>query len=151
RTGRRAGPGPARCASGRRGGACRGGSACPAGRPDGASAELLRELDPVPVRVEDVEEADLSLQLDDDPDLDARLAQPVGLPLQVVDVDVRDAAVLSRLPLGEADLHPATPQARPALVEVERELLEAERLAVEATPLVEVADVVPDGRRHLVS
>src|SRR5262249_257957 len=50
--------------------------------------------------------------------------------------------------LGEADLHLAAAQRRPVLLEVDRELLEAEQVAVEATAFVEVADVVPDRRRH---
>ena len=65
------------------------------------SYELLGELDPVPVGVVDVEQAHLALELEDDPDVHAGVAQAVGLRLQVVDVDVRDAAVLLRLALGE--------------------------------------------------
>src|SRR5438876_220169 len=74
-------------------------------------------------------------------------AQPLRLVLQVGDLDVRDA-VLARLALREPDLHLSVLERRPAPVEVDRDLLEAELLPVEAAPLVEVADVVPDRRRQ---
>src|SRR5882757_7286108 len=107
------------------------------------SLQLLSQLNAIPVRVVDIEEPHLAGQLEDNPDLDASLAQPVGLLLEVGDVDVRDALV-ARLPLREPDLHLASPELRPAGVEVDGELLEAEHLLVEAAALVEVADVVPD-------
>src|SRR4029077_10476057 len=86
-------------------------------------------------------------QLEDDPDLDARVAQPSGLAFEVGDVDVRDAVVV-RLAMREPALHLAPLKRRPAPIEVDRDLLEAEQIAVEAAPLVEVADVVPDRGRH---
>ena len=89
----------------------------------------------------------ISAELDDDPDLDARLPQTLGLGLQVVDLDVRDA-VLARLALREPDLHPAALGRHPVLLGVVEQLAEAKRLAVEAPRRVEVADVVPDRRRH---
>src|SRR5256714_14615995 len=109
--------------------------------------QLLSQLNAIPVRVVHVEEPHLARELEDDPDLDARLAQPVGLLLEVGDVDVRNALV-ARLALREPDLHLASPELRPARVEVDRELLEAEHVLVEAATLVEVADVVPDRGRH---
>src|SRR6266566_30631 len=116
------------------------------GRSIRAPLKLLRELDSVPVRVVDVQQPHLALQLEDDADVDAAGAQAVGLRLQVLNVDVGDGAVRLRLSLGEADLHRAVAEMRPPLGEVDRDLLEPERLAVEPSPLVEVADVVPDGR-----
>src|SRR5438034_4927405 len=109
--------------------------------------QLLSQLNAIPVRVVHVEEPHLARQLEDDPDLDASLAQPVGLLLEVGRVDVRDAFV-ARLALREPDLHLASPELRPARVEVDGELLEAEHVLVEAATLVEVADVVPDRGRH---
>src|SRR3954468_5727964 len=109
--------------------------------------QLLSQLNAIPVGVVHVEEPDLARQLEDDPDLDARLAQSIGLLLQIGDVDVRDALV-ARLALREPDLHLASPELRPARVEVDGELLEAEHVLVEAAALVEVADVVPDRGRH---
>ena len=89
--------------------------------------QLLGELDPVAVRVVDVEEAHLARQLDDDPDLDARLAQPVGLRLQVG--RRRRARRPSSLGSPSASPISISPRrsSRPALVEVDGELLEAER------------------------
>ena len=52
-----------------------------------AFVQHLRELDPVSVRVEDVEQAHLAVQLEHDADVDARGAQTLGLRLDVVDVD----------------------------------------------------------------
>ena len=86
--------------------------------------------------------------LDDDTDVHAGGAELLRFGLHVVDVDVRDDAVVLRLALGEPDLHRASLDVRPALLEVDGALLEPERLAVEASGGVEVADVVPDGRRH---
>src|SRR5436305_4176984 len=112
-------------------------------------SELLRELDAIAVRVVDIEKAHHAVRdLDDDPDVDACRAQPVGDALHVVHVDVGDDAVVTRDAFGEPDLHRAVLQVRPALVEVDGVLLEAERLAVEASRLVEVAHVVPDAGRH---
>src|SRR3954452_4391868 len=115
------------------------------GRSTGA-LQLLRELDAVAVGVVDVEEAHHALRdLDDDADLDALVAQAVGLCLHVLDVDVRYDAVVARVALGEADLHRAALQVRPALLEVDGHLLELQRVAIEATGVVEALDVVPDG------
>src|SRR5580765_6368557 len=105
------------------------------------SSQLLRKLDPVAVGVEDIEQPHLTLQLEDDADLDAGRAQPVGLRFQVCNVDVGDAAVLARFPFGEPDLHGTVLEQRPALVEVDARLLEAERVAVEASPAFEVTHV----------
>src|SRR5919204_498924 len=121
-------------------------SAAPAAAATSARGKLLGELDTVPVRVEDVQEADLAVQLEDDADLDPLRAQPLRLGLQVGHVDVRHAAVLLRLAPREADLHVAAPEPRPAALGVEVRLGEAERVAVEAAPGVQVAHVVPD--RH---
>src|SRR5438067_869843 len=118
-----------------------------ASRSIGRASELLGELDPVAIRVVDVEKAHLAGQLEDDPDLDACLAQALRLRLQVGHLDMRDAGV-HELSLGEPDLHLAASELRPALLEVDRDLLEAEQLLVEAAALVEVADVVPDGGRQ---
>src|SRR4029077_8418754 len=78
-----------------------------------AGSKLLRELDPVPVRVVDVEQAHLALELEDDPDLDPLRAQAVCLRFQVGHFDVGDCAVLLGLALAQADLHLAVPQMRP--------------------------------------
>src|SRR5918992_164963 len=109
------------------------------------TSEFLGQLDPVSVRVVDVEDAHLVVQLQDDADLDALVAEPLRLRLQVLDVDVRDAALL-RLALRERDLHPAALEARPAAVGVEVRLGEGEHVAVERAAPVEVANVVPDDR-----
>src|SRR4051794_28080345 len=89
-------------------------------------SELLRQLHAVAVRVVHVEQAHLPLQLEDDADVDAGAAQPLGLGLEVDHVDGGDGAVLLRLALREPELHLTVLQVRPALVEVDRELLEAE-------------------------
>src|SRR4051812_30387843 len=87
------------------------------GRSTGA-LQLLRELDPVAVRVVDVEEAHHALRdLDDDADLDALVAEAVRLDLHVDDVDVRDGAVRLRIADGEPELHVTATEVRPALVE----------------------------------
>src|SRR5204863_9581999 len=90
--------------------------------------QLLRELDPIPVRVVYVEQSHLALELEDDADVHAGVAQPLRLRLQIFDIDVRDGAVLLRLALGEAELHLAVLQVRPALDEVDGGLLEAARV-----------------------
>ena len=55
---------------------------------------LLGELEPVAVRVEDVDQPHRPVQLEHGADLDARLGQPLALGLDVVDVDRRDRAFL---------------------------------------------------------
>src|SRR5205807_565395 len=121
-------------------------AAAPTAAATSARGKLLRKLDAVSVRIEDVEQAHLAVQLDDDADLDALGAQALGLRLQVVHVDVRHTAVLLRLALRETDVHLAVIQLRPAGLGVEEGLGEAEGVAVEPARVVEVADVVPD--RH---
>src|SRR5439155_22538516 len=68
-------------------------------------SELLRELHPVAVRVVDVEEPHLALELEDDADVDAGRPQPLGLGLEVGHVDGRDRAVRLGLALGQPELH----------------------------------------------
>src|SRR5215471_14455618 len=111
------------------------------------SLELLRELDPVAVGIVDVEQAYLARQLEDDPDLHADLTQPLRLALEVAHIDMCDTG-LRRLALCEPDLHLTASEVRPARLEIDGDLLEPEHLPVETAALVEVADVVPDGRRH---
>src|SRR6185437_16029016 len=112
--------------------------------------ELLRQLDAIAVRVVDVEQAHDALRdLDDSADLDAFLPEALGLAFHVVDVDMRDCAVGLGIAFGEADLHRAVPEMRPAFGEVDGDLLETERLAIERARRIELPDVVPDGRRHL--
>src|SRR6478672_3966049 len=112
-------------------------------------SKLLRELNAVPIRVVHVEQAHDALRdLDDDADVHALAPQALGLRLHVVDVDVRDDAVVARLALDEPDFHLPVLQMRPTLGEVDRVLLEAERLAVETPRRIELLDVVPDARRH---
>ena len=65
----------------------------------------LGELHAVSVRVEDVHEPELPVQLEDDTHVDARLAQPLGFALHVGHLDVGDAARLARVALGKRDLH----------------------------------------------
>src|SRR5258707_5662599 len=65
-----------------------------------SALELLCELDSVAVRVVDVEQAHLALQLEDDAYVDAFRAQAVGLGLQVRHVDVRDGALFLGVALG---------------------------------------------------
>src|SRR3954454_19026872 len=109
---------------------------------------MLRELNAVAVRVEDVDETHLAREVEDDAHLDALLAQLVGLDLHVRDVDHRDAA-LGRLTLGERDAHRAVLELRPLVVPVDEGLLEAEHALVEIAAEVEIADEVPDARRRL--
>src|SRR5262249_51279269 len=80
-----------------------------------------------------------------DADLDALVAELICRGLDVRDVDVRDAAVLLRLPLGEPDLHRAALELRPPVVGIEERLREAELVPVERAAPVEVPHVVPDG------
>ena len=101
--------------------------------------EGLCQLDAVAVRVEDVHEPDLPVQLEDDTDLDARCAQALGLRLHVDDVDVRDAARLGRVAHGERDLHPAVLEPRPARRRSRRTSPRSRAVAVEGPARVEVA------------
>src|SRR4051794_37313013 len=94
------------------------------GRSIRAPLQLLCELDSVPVRVVDVQQPHLALQLEDDADVDAAGAQAVGLRFQVLNVDMGNGAVRLRLSLCEADLHPAVAEMRPPLGEVDGDLLE---------------------------
>ena len=70
--------------------------------------------------------------------------QTLGLGFHILDVHVRDAAVL-QLALCDRDLHAAPLQTRPASLPVHVGLLEPELLAVERAARVEVLDPVPDG------
>src|SRR5437588_12476805 len=101
-------------------------AAAPTAAATSARGKLLRKLDAVSVRIEDVEQAHLAVQLDDDADLDALGAQPLGLRLQIVHVDVRHTAVPLRLALRETDVHLAVPQLRPAGPRVDGGLRAAE-------------------------
>src|SRR5919106_6802830 len=56
--------------------------------------DVLPELDAVAVRVDDLEQTHLAVELEHDADVDALLAQAFSLCLDVVDLYVRDAAVL---------------------------------------------------------
>src|SRR4051812_1102661 len=112
--------------------------------------DILRELDAVPVRVEDVEQPHLAVELEHDADLDALGPQPVRLRLHVLDVHVRDPALL-RLPLGERDLHRPALEPGPAAVPVDVRLLEAELVAVEGAAGVEIPHSVPDGHLYNAS
>src|SRR5579859_4189882 len=112
------------------------------------SDQILRELDAVAVRVIDVEQAYVAVQLEHRPDRDTRLAQTCRLGPDVLDVDVCDTAVL-RLAFGQRDLHLASLKARPALLPVDEELLEPECVAVEGATCIEVAHAVP--HRHSAS
>src|SRR5205823_401803 len=109
-----------------------------------------RKLEAIAVCVEDVEEAHRAVQLEDDADIDSRPTQLVCDPFHVVDVDVRDAAVLLWLAFGKTDRGSVPLQRRPALFLVRRRLEKAELLDVERARRVEIAHVVPD-RRHNAS
>src|SRR4029078_9837320 len=106
--------------------------------------QVLRELDAVPVGVVDVEQAHMAMELEHRADVDALVAQALRLGLQVIDVHVRDAALLG-LALRDRDHHLAALQPGPALLPVDVCLLEAEGLAVERPARVEIAHAVPDG------
>src|SRR4051794_8141292 len=109
---------------------------------------MLRELNAVAVRVEDVDEAHLAGEVEDDTNLDTLLTQLVGLDLHVGDVDHRDAP-FARLTLGERNAHRSVLELRPLVVPVDEGLLEAEHALVESAAEVEIADEVPDARRRL--
>src|SRR5579884_376283 len=129
----------------------RGPASCADGSPlvDGslelAGAQLLRELDAVPVRVVDVEQPHLTVELHHHADLDALRPQPLGRGLHIVDVDVCNAAVRVGLADREADLHRPVHELRPPSRTVERDLGKAELVAIEPARRVELAHVVPDG------
>src|ERR671936_160712 len=127
---------------------CHSTGASPAAAAGSAAGKLLRKLDAVPVRVVDIEQAHLAVELEHGADLDPLAAQPVGLGLDVVDIDRRDARLLVRLAFGERDLHPPALEARPAPLVVDVRLRDPELLRVERAPRLEVAHVVPDLNRH---
>src|SRR5215475_10130676 len=112
--------------------------------PGSAAGKLFGKLDSVAVRVVDVEEAHLGVELEHGSDLDSLAAQALGLSLDVVDVDRRDARVFLGIPLGDRDLHLAVHQPRPTALFVQVGLDEAELPRVEAASGVEVAHLVPD-------
>src|SRR5206468_2137543 len=99
------------------------------------------------VRVEDIEQAQLLVELDHRADVDVQTAKAVGLGPHVFDVDRRDAA-LFRITLGDRDLHASALHLRPAAVGVEVRLGETELAGVEAARVVDAADAVPDPGRH---
>src|SRR3712207_4531480 len=68
--------------------------------------DVLPELDPVAVRVADIEQAHLTVQLEDAAAPDATAAQPVGLGLDFVHLDVCNGPVLDGLTDGKADRGP---------------------------------------------
>src|SRR5918994_6436748 len=111
----------------------------------GLPADVLAELDAVSVQVDDLEQAHLAVQFEHDPHLAPLGAQARGLRLHVVDLDVRDAALL-RLAGGQRDLHPAPLELRPTVVRVEHQLGEAKPVAIETARGVEVPHRVPDGQ-----
>src|SRR5919206_4506948 len=120
--------------------------AAPSAAATSARGKLLGKLDAISVGVVDVEQPHLAVQLEDDADLDSRRPKPLRLRLHVLDVDVRDAAVLLRLALREADLHLASAELRPAALGVEVGLREAEDVAVEPAGHVSGPHVAPDSR-----
>src|SRR5262245_3956510 len=77
------------------------------GRRGGSDLERLRELDAVAVRVEDVDDPHLAGELDHRADPDPLVSEAVGLRLDVVDIDHRDAALRVGLARGEGDVHAA--------------------------------------------
>src|SRR6185312_5033159 len=79
--------------------------------------------------------------LENDPDLDARRLQPLGLGLDVGDVDRRDAPFLG-LALGHEDLAGPLLVAGHVLVRVD--LGQSERVPEEHAPGGQVADAVDD-------
>src|SRR5579864_220984 len=110
----------------------------------GSLGELFRKLQAVAVRVEDVQQAHLAMQLEDDSDLDAFGSQLVRDLLHVGHVDVRDAAVFLRLALRKPDRRTRAFERRPTLLVVHSRFVEAELARVELACRSEVANVVPD-------
>src|SRR5687767_7204572 len=107
--------------------------------------DVLAELDAVAVRVDDLEQAHLAVELEHDAHLDPLGSEPRRFLLHVLDLDVRDSPLL-RLAGRQRDLHAASLELRPAVGRVEHQLREAEAVAVEPARRVEVAHRVPD--RH---
>src|SRR5512132_729986 len=105
--------------------------------------KLLDQLDAIAVRIENVQQPYLVVDLQDRADLDILGAKPLRLRLRVVDVDRRDTCFL-RLALGQRDLHGAAFKLGPAATLVQVRLREAELAGVEAASRVEVANEVPD-------
>src|SRR5690242_1776996 len=111
------------------------------------SGNLFGKLDAIAVRVVDVEQPHLSMELEDRSDLDPLGAEAVGFGLDVTNVHGRDAGLLLRLALRDRDLHLSAQQPRPAAFLVHVGLHEAELVDVEGAACVEVAHVVPDLNR----
>src|SRR6187200_1358902 len=111
------------------------------GAPSGA-LNLFSELDPVAVRVEHVDDPHRVVQLEYDSDVDPLLPEPLGVGLDVVDVDHCDAALGLGLARGQPDHRPAARKPD----EVLRQLVhrEPQRAGVEGPSCVEVTDAVPD-------
>src|SRR6476659_930860 len=86
------------------------------------------------------------MELQDSADLDSFFAKPLGLRLDVVDVDRGDTGfvLLGRRALGDRDLHLAALEPRPAPLLVEVGLLEAELFGVEDARRLQVSHLVPD-------
>src|SRR3954454_15018216 len=91
------------------------------------------------------------MELEDDADVDAAVAELVRRSLDVVDVDVGNGAIRLRLALCKTDLGFAPRELRPAAVSVHVRLGEAELRRVELARGVQVAHVVPDERHHNAS
>src|SRR6476661_11216330 len=108
-------------------------------------AYRLCELHTISVGVEHVHDAHLTCQLQHNPYVEAFAAEPIGIGLDVLHVDRRDAA-LHRLALGDRDPHPSVLKLRPLVVPVDVRLGEAEHTLVEVATAVEVPDEVPDAR-----
>src|SRR6266567_1094252 len=96
----------------------------------GLRLERLRELDAVAVGVEHVDDAHLAGELDHCADLDVLGAQPIGLGLDVVDVDHCHPAAGVGVALGDGDVHRASPEGRPAFVKIDEGLFEPENALV---------------------
>src|SRR5215216_6397261 len=107
------------------------------------TSKLFDELQAIAVRVEDVEEADLVVDLEHGSDLDTLGAKPLRLRLGVVDVDRRHPRLFG-LSLSERDLHAGPLEVGPALVLVEVRLGEAQLVGVEGTRGRQVTNAVPD-------
>src|SRR2546423_10120719 len=137
-------PAPSPIASSTRAGACRAGTARPAARRAGSRA-LLRHLNPVAVRIVDVEQPHRPMELEHRPDLDLRIRKPLALPFDVLDVDRRDRALLRLgLALRQRDLRALTIERRPALLVVDERLREPEQIPIERARRAQVPNPVPD-------
>src|SRR4051812_41845604 len=118
--------------------------AAPVAASSSASGKLFGKLDAIAVRVEDIEQPDLAVQLEHGADFDPLAAEAIGLGLDVLDVDRRDTGLFLRFALRDRDLHLAAHEPRPAALLVQVGLHEAKLAGVEGSAGVEVTHVVPD-------